>query len=124
MELKSIASDRSRSMTREVEVVLGDETLHAVIRPLGLSPSTQLSLMQTQEAIEGAEEITTAMVAKALEAMPLALSEMVESWDLTVDGEPLPTTFDSLKHLSMDVLQVLVVSIQEAASASPFEETS
>ena len=123
MELKSIAADRTRFMIREVEVVIGDETLRAVVRPLGLSVSTQSRLFHFFEAITG-DDSNTETIEDALDVLPTALSEMVVEWDLTNNGEPIPPTRESLRGLPMDVLQVLVTSVQEAANSTPFEETS
>lgn len=120
MELSALAHNRARAITREVEVVVGDQTMAAVIRPLGMSPATQVRLLHVQRAAE-AGNLDAQTVEDILTVMPQALSELVVSWDAQLDGEPVPPTADALSRLPIDVLQVLMEAVQEAASTVPFE---
>ena len=52
--------------------------------------------------------------------LPQFLSELIVSWDLTDNGDPVETTYDSLVNLPIDTLSFLVNALQEAASDTPF----
>jgi hypothetical protein len=123
MEINTITLNKSRFITRDIQVVIGDETLNATVRPLGITMETQSRLLHFDEVFKS-DDASSETIENALSALPCALSELVVEWDLTMNGEAVPTTIEAIRSIPMDVLQVLITSIQEEANASPLEETS
>lgn len=123
MELSSIKPDTARLFTRTLAVKVDDETLNVTVRPLGLSQDTQSRLIHLETVLEK-EDATAEEVDRVLAAIPKALSETVVSWDLTIDGEPVSTDYETIRALPLDVVRFLFETISAEAQESPKEETS
>lgn len=115
MELSALAKNRAESITRPVEITIGEDVLHAVIRPAGISTATMVRLQGLQREVEKGGTPPES----AYTLMPQFLSELIVSWDLTDGGEPVPTTLETLAAMPIDTLSFLVEALQEAANATP-----
>lgn len=116
MELNKVTA--LHAVTRDVEITVGEETLHVTVRPMGISIDTQRRLLALDKALSS-KKSTPTQVADALTALPKALSEVVLSWDLEMDGKPVGTDPKSLEALPLETTKWLFEEIQGAATESP-----
>lgn len=96
---------------RELDVQIGEATLHIVYRPSGITPVVEEELRQAQR-----DERTGGMLAGLLVSI-------LVSWDLLPepDAEPLPIDEETLRELPMRFLAQLVTAIGEDSSADPLQ---
>lgn len=116
MDLNRLAQSRIDQLTRSVSVDIDGQELNAVIRPGGISTDTQVRLAQARsmselDEVEDIADMVTVIVA--------VLSELIVSWDVELDGKPLPVTREALSMLPSDVLFVLFSSLMSEVAEGP-----
>jgi hypothetical protein len=121
-----LSSARAASITHEVEVVFDpanpdDSTLHATVRPMGMSVQVRERLALLGPAADSGT-LTEDEAAELLELLVTGLRSLVASWDLSNDdGTVVPLTDESIRSLGLDEIVILWSSLQEAAAAGPLE---
>lgn len=117
MKLSAIqASDVLSQDTREIELTFSNGVLNVSVRPLGISPATQLRLSAMERNHKAG---TVGDPEEAMRVVPQALSELVAAWDLEDENGPVPPTSAAISALPLEVIMKLMELLGEAVGASP-----
>ena len=94
MDLSDIIRDK-----RELAINIGDNILNVVYKPSALTAAAEEKYLNAIETH------------RVNSAYAQALSEILSSWDLTRDGEPVAINIDELKHLPASFLADVFLAI-------------
>ena len=111
--------DRSKisAILRSIRVDYFGEVITVTYKPDGMTPAKEAELarlrLEAEEHRNGDGEDTQAILAGNAEQLAERLAELLVSWDITDDGEPLPPTKENLMTFPNALLGHIVTAIGE-----------
>jgi len=111
------------AVLRSIRVDYFGEAVTITYKPDGMTPAKEAELarlrLEAEEHRNGDGEDTQAILAGNAEQLAERLAELLVSWDIVEDGEPLPPTKENLMTFPNALLGHIVTAIGEDLAPKP-----
>lgn len=112
-----VERSKIEAVLRSIRMDYFGEAVTITYRPDGMTPAKEAELARLQREAEdhrnGDGQDTQATLARNAEQLAERLAELLVSWDIVEDGEPLPPTKENLMTFPNALLGHIVTAIGE-----------